>query len=83
MVFGLAPLHAASLIFVNSMFAKFYMTTWRTANPDGKPGNPKYENVHKAQLNEAEWSRECCGSNPRRCPYLSARLHAPGRPERL
>ena len=33
-----------------------YMTSWRGANPDGERGNPAFDNAHKAQLNEAEWS---------------------------
>jgi len=56
MVFMLTPLCSASVVFTNSLIGKAYMTARWRGNPDGAPGNPVYENDHKAQLNEAEWS---------------------------
>ena len=55
-VFALTPLCSASIIFGNSLLGKMYMTTWRLSNPEGEKGNPAFDNAHKAQLNEAEWS---------------------------
>lgn len=56
MVFALSPLCSASVIYANALLGKMYMTSWRLDNPDGARGNPVFENSHKAQLNEAEWS---------------------------
>ena len=56
MVFALSPLCSASVLFANSLVGKIYMTSWRLADPNGAPGNPTFDNAHKAQLNEAEWT---------------------------
>jgi len=63
-MFRLSPLGSASVIFANAFLGKAYMTfIYRATNPDGLPGNKIFENAHKSQLNEAEWS-----------PYLIAGL---------
>ena len=56
MVFGLSPLTSATIIFTNSVIGKAYMTSVWRKDPDGCPGNPKFDNDRKAQLNEAEWA---------------------------
>ena len=53
----LTLMNSASIIFANSLLGKAYMSFgWRAAGPKGEPGNPAFENAHRAQLNEAEWS---------------------------